>query len=74
MEMLVDFEEINIYGIMLEHMWQSHEMKKCQAWKSLGKGVRDTTNKMFTKATLLECECMEGQAQDWSQVAAVPEH
>ncbi|KAK4738897.1 hypothetical protein R3W88_002594 [Solanum pinnatisectum] len=36
-------------------------------------GVPGTTKQMFTKTTLLECECLEGQADGRSQVAAVLE-
>lgn len=39
----------------------------------LGKGVYGTTKQMFTAATLLECECMEGKTKSSYQVVDVLE-
>jgi len=54
------------YGYLLNFVFNHFEIP-------VGKGVPGTTKQMFTMSTLLECECIEGQAKGRSQVADVLE-
>ncbi|KAH0743919.1 hypothetical protein KY290_031912 [Solanum tuberosum] len=82
MEKLDELEEINLPVIMLEHMHRVMTWKKAKHGipygyllnfvfihfeVPLGRGVPGTTKQMFTAATLLECECVEGKARGRSQ-------
>lgn len=84
MEKLSDPEEINLPTIMLENIhrvmtwkiwnhgipyvyllnWVFHHFEV-----PLGMGVLDTFKQMFSKTTLQDCECIEGDAPGCSQVA-----
>ncbi|KAH0722772.1 hypothetical protein KY290_005420 [Solanum tuberosum] len=83
MKKLDELEEINLPAIMLEHMHRVMTWKLAKqcildgyllnyVFKHfevpLGRGVPGTTKQMFTVATLLECECVEGKAEGRSQV------
>ncbi|KAH0686209.1 hypothetical protein KY289_016976 [Solanum tuberosum] len=82
MEKLDELEEINLPAIMLEHMhrvitWKNSKHGIPYGYLLnfvfnhfeilVGKGVPGTTKQMFTVSTLLECECIEGQARGRSQ-------
>ncbi|KAH0650083.1 hypothetical protein KY284_029995 [Solanum tuberosum] len=84
MEKLDELEEINLPAIMLEHMHRVMTWKKVKHGipygyllnfvfnhfeMPLGRRVPSTTKQMFTAATLLECECVEGKARSRAQVA-----
>ncbi|KAH0644974.1 hypothetical protein KY284_032858 [Solanum tuberosum] len=88
MEKLDELEEINLPAIILEHMdivmtWKNAKHGIPYGYLlnlvfnhfeiPVGKGVPGTTKQMFTVSTLLECECIEGQARGISQVADVLE-
>lgn len=87
-EKLVNLEAINISALIFEHMHRVMMWKKAKHGipygyllnfvfnhfeVPLGVGVPSTTKHMFTKDTLLEYECAEGQIPGCSQVAVILE-
>jgi len=87
-EKLDELDDINLPAIMLEHMHRVMTWKKAKHGTlygyllnyvlkhfdvPLGRGVPGTTKQMFTAATMLECECVEGKARGRSQVTDVLE-
>ncbi|KAH0639108.1 hypothetical protein KY290_036402 [Solanum tuberosum] len=83
-EKLDELEAINLSAIMLEHMHMVMTWKTAKhgipygyilnyVFKHfevpLGRGVPDTVKQMFSVATLLECECVEGKAKGRSHVS-----